>query len=79
MGKKKNTVRTLPSGEKVVHSPDDTITLVPDNRLITLLAATAEVTLAAEAAQRAKLQKAVDDKRASLDAGDAVPHDKRPV
>lgn len=38
MGAKKDTIRTLPSGERVVHSPDGTQRLMPTNALAALLA-----------------------------------------
>lgn len=79
MGSKRPTIRTLPSGEKVVHTPDDRLTLVPENRLATYLANNAEEIAAGENAQRDKLLAAIEDKKASLEAGDTVPNDKRPV
>lgn len=79
MGKKRPSIRTLPTGEKVVHSPDDTLRLVPQNRMLNMLVSAAEQTAAAEDQTAARLLAAVDDKRAALDAGDAVPNEKRPI
>lgn len=79
MGKKRHSIRTLPSGEKISHSPDDRSTLLPENRLLTYLSNNSEAFSDAEAARRDKLLKAIDDKKAALDSGDAVPNDKRPI
>lgn len=79
MGSKKPSIRTLDSGEKVVHTPDNRLTLVPENRLVTYLANNAEQIAAGEDAQRGKLLQAIEDKKAALEAGDTVPNDKRPV
>ena len=79
MGKKRATYRTLPTGEKVVHAPDERVTLVPENRLATYLTNNADQIAAGEKAQRDKLLQAIDDKKAALDSGDAVPNDKRPI
>lgn len=79
MGKKRSSIRTLPSGEKIVHSPDERVTLVPENRLATYLTNHSEDFSAAEAERRDRLMKAIDDKKSALDTGDAVPNDKRPI
>jgi hypothetical protein len=79
MGSKRPSIRTLDSGEKAIHTPDDRLTLVPENRLVTYLANNADAIAEGENAQRAKLLKAIEDKKAALDAGDAVPNDKRPL
>ena len=79
MGKKRSTIRTLPSGEKAVHSPDERLTLVPEERLVTFLANNTDELSAGEDRQREKMLSAIAEKKAALDAGDAVPHDKRPI
>jgi hypothetical protein len=79
MGAKKPSIRKLPSGEKVVHRPDETITLVPENKVLGFLIATQDE-FQAEAVQiQERLLEAIESKQESLDAGDPVPHDKRPI
>lgn len=73
------SVRTLPSGEKILHSPDGSQRLIPEGKADKFLAA-----LAADIDQQAveldtALLDAIQAKRDSLDAGEAVPHDKRPI
>lgn len=80
MGKKRDSVRTLPdSGEKVVHHPDGEQDLVRTGREVKRLASGAEAAAARVQALREAALRDVRDKRESLDAGDPVPHDKRPV
>ena len=79
MGKKRPSVRTLPTGEQVRHDPDGEQHLKPENRAERFLAAYNDQIRSAMAAQRQAALDAIDAKRASLDAGDAVPHDKRPI
>lgn len=79
MGKKRPSIRTLPSGEKAVHTPDGRMTLITENRMLAALEAQSQEIAAAEADRQALLLESIADKQASLDAGDAVPHDKRPI
>lgn len=79
MGNKKPSVRTLPSGEKVLHSPDGSQRLIPENKVSKFLAAIQPETDQAAAELDTALLEAVQAKRDSLDAGDPVPHDKRPI
>lgn len=79
MGKKRSSVRKLPSGEKVRHDPDGREYLVPEDKaglFLDAISADVEATLAAR--QQALIE-AVDRKRARLEAGNAVPADKRPI
>lgn len=79
MGNKRPSVRTLPTGEKVVHYPDGSQYLVPANKMKTTLLTNAAETEQeiADAAQR--VLDGIDAKQASLDAGDTVPNEKRPI
>ena len=79
MGDKRPSVRTLPSGEKVVHHPDGTQRLIPSGRAKATLAATAAQADADAAALESRMLDAVAAKREALASGDAVPGDKRPV
>ena len=80
MGSKRPSKRTLPSGEKVMHYPDGTIRLIPDgSKVARFLAAIRPETDEAVAALDTKMAEAIQAKIDSLDAGDAVPHDKRPL
>jgi len=79
VGKNKNTIRKLPTGEKVVHAPDEKLTLVSPNRMLQLLNATSDEVREAEQQRQDKLLEAITAKRAAQDSGDAVPADKRPV
>jgi hypothetical protein len=79
MGKNKNTIRKLPTGEKVVHAPDEKLTLVSPNRMLQLLNATSGDLQEAEQQRQDRLLEAIATKRAAQDSGDAVPADKRPV
>jgi hypothetical protein len=79
VGKKRPSVRSLPSGEKVVHNPDGSQFLVPENKVTRFLEATHEATQEKVAALDTAMMEAIQAKRDSLDAGDAVPHDKRPI
>lgn len=79
MGKKRDSVRTLPSGEKVVHHPDGEQDLIKTGRMARRLASDADETSEAVAALRRAALDRVAAKAGSLDEGDAVPHDKRPL
>ena len=79
MGAKRPSVRTLKTGEKVVHYPSGEQLLVAHNSLLDTLVSTEEADRAADAALTDQRLAAVDAKRESLDAGDAVPDDKRVV
>jgi hypothetical protein len=79
MGDKKPSIRTLPSGEKVMHYPDGSQRLMPQNKAARFLAANREDTDRQSAELDSRLLDAVAAKREALDAGDAVPHDKRPI
>ncbi len=79
MGEKRPSVRTLPSGEKVLHSPDGTQRLIPESKVGNFLSAIQAETEQAAAELDTSLLDAVKAKQESLDAGDAVPYDKRPI
>lgn len=79
MGRKRASVRTLPSGEKVVHTPDGVVRLIPEGRVEKFLAAGQEEAERQLAEIRDRMMAEVEAKRSSLDAGDPVPHDKRPL
>lgn len=79
MGKKRPSVRTLPSGERVRHDPDGEQHLAPQDKAQRFLKASADQIQAVQEENRRALAEALADKRARLDAGDAVPHDKRPI
>jgi hypothetical protein len=79
MGDKVPSVRTLPSGEKVLHSPDGSQRLIPEGKADKFLEAlAADIEQQALALDTAMLD-AIQAKREALDAGEAVPHDKRPI
>ena len=71
--------RTLKSGEKVVVLEDGVKQMIAANSLANTLMATENQLREADAAKTAARLEAVQAKRDSLDAGDAVPDDKRPV
>ena len=79
MGKKRDSVRTLPGGRRVVHHPDGEQDLIPTDRAERRLESSSAEAFARVAELRDEAQRAVREKRESLDAGDAVPHDKRPI
>lgn len=79
MGDKIPSVRTLPSGEKVLHSPDGSQRLIPEGKAGKFLSALAADIEQQAAALDTAMIDAIQAKRESLDAGDAVPHDKRPI
>lgn len=79
MGDKRPSIRTLPSGEKVLHNPDGTQRLVPESKIGKYLAAIQVETDQAAAELDTVMMEAVQAKRDSLDTGDVVPHDKRPI
>jgi hypothetical protein len=79
MGKKRTSTRTLPSGERVRHHPDGTQTLVSESKADRFLKAVSDNTEKRMAELDAALLGAISEKRAELEAGDAVPDDKRPI
>lgn len=79
MGKKRSSLRTLDTGEQVRHDPDGEQHLKPENRAEQFLAAFNDQINGQIAAQKQAMQDAIKAKRDSLDAGNAVPHDKRPI
>jgi len=79
MGSKRPSKRTLPSGEKVMHYPDGTIRLIPEGKVARFLATIQPETDQAAAALDTRIAEAIQAKIDSLDAGDSVPHDKRPI
>lgn len=79
MGDKRPSIRTLPSGEKVMHNPDGTQRLIPENKVGKFLAAIQVETDQAAAELDTVMMDAVQAKRDALDTGDVVPHDKRPI
>jgi hypothetical protein len=79
MGKKRDSVRTLPGGRRVVHHPDGEQDLIPTDRADRRLESGSPAAFGRVAELREGAQRAVREKRESLDAGDAVPHDKRPI
>lgn len=79
MGKKRDSIRTLPSGQKAVHHPDDEMDLIPNARAVKRLASSQESTSAKVAELRDNAVRAAREKRESLEAGNAVPSDKRPI
>ena len=79
MGEKRPSIRTLPSGEKVMHNPDGTQRLISENKVGKFLAAIQVETDQAAAELDTVMMDAVQDKRDALDTGDVVPHDKRPI
>lgn len=79
MGNKRDSVRTLPNGDKVVHHPDGEQDLIQDGRMVKRLASSEESTAAKVAELREKAQASARKKREALEAGNAVPSDKRPI
>lgn len=79
MGDKRPSIRTLPSGEKIMHYPDGSQRLIPESKAARFLSALREETDRQSAELDSRLLDAVTAKREALDAGDAVPHDKRPI
>lgn len=79
MGDKRPSVRTLPSGEKVMHYPDGTQRMIPENKVERLLATIRPETDQQAAELDTAMMDAIQAKRDALDTGDAVPHDKRPI
>lgn len=79
MGSKRPSLRTLPSGEKAVHHPDDTQYLVPASLLISTLISTESDRRDISDALVAERLGAVDSKRESLAVGNEVPGDQRAV
>ena len=79
MGNKRDSVRTLPDGRKVVHHPGGEQDLIADGRAVSRLASDQDATSAKVAELRGAAQRAARAKRGSLGGGDSVPSDKRPV
>lgn len=80
MGATRPTIRTLPSGEKVMHYPDGHQELIPRSSPVAdLLASREEILAAANDELAAQRMAAVAEKQESLDAGNPVPPDKRVV
>ena len=80
MGSKRPSIRTLPSGERVMHYPDGHQELIRDSSPISdMLGCREEELHIASQELAAQRLEAVDRKRESLDAGNPVPHDKRVV
>jgi hypothetical protein len=63
----------------VVDHPDGEQDLIPTDRAERRLESSSGEAFGRVAELREAAQRAVRDKRESLDAGDAVPHDKRPI
>lgn len=79
MGKKRSSIRTLPSGEKVVHHPDGSQTLIVSAGLRDTVESTENAMREADLAKTAARLAAIKAKRDALASGDAVPDDKRAV
>ena len=79
MGDKRPSVRTLPSGEQVVHHPGGDQYLIPTTSLADLLAHTEPEQRSAQEELTTKRMSTIDAKRESLAAGDEVPGEKRAV
>lgn len=80
MGNKRPSVRTLPTGEKVMHYPDGHQKLIVEHSpLRDMLDSRAGELDAASAALTEQRLAAVTEKQESLDAGNPVPADKRPI
>lgn len=79
MGKKRDSVRTTPLGRKVVHHPDGEQDLIRSPRMAKRLASSEGHAFDGVRELREAALRDVAGKRESLDAGEPVPHDKRPV
>jgi len=79
MGDKRPSVRTLPSGEQVVHHPGGEQYLIPTTSLADVLAHVEPETRAAGDALTAERMSTIDAKRESLATGDVVPGEKRAI
>lgn len=79
MGNKRPSVRTLPSGEQVLHSPDGSEVIIASPGLRGTVESTENAMREEDAVKTAARLAAVRAKRESLAAGDAVPDDKRVV
>lgn len=79
MGDKRPSIRKLSSGEKVVHYPSGEQHLLPTGKTAKLLAAMQDGIDRHAQELADSLMRAIADKRDSLEAGDPVPDDKRPV
>lgn len=79
MGQKRPSIRTLPSGEKVMHYPDGTQRLIPEDKVRSFLDTIREDVDRRSDEIDHRLMEAVRAKKESLDSGDSVPDDKRPV
>ncbi len=79
MGEKRDSIRTLPTGEQVIHSPDGTQRLIPTNILADRLAAVQTEYEWANAERQHALLSEVTSKQEAMDGGlQPVPADKRP-
>jgi hypothetical protein len=79
VGKKRISIRTLPSGESVRDHPDGTQELISESKIDRFRRSLRGDIDARQADLEADLMRAIDEKRAQLEAGDAVPDDKRPI
>lgn len=79
VGDKQPSVRTLETGEKVIHYPDGRQVLEPHNSLADALDEQSENQEAASEALRQSLIDAATIKREALASGTPVPPDKRIV
>ena len=79
MGKKRDSIRTMPGGQQVVHHPDGEMDLIPNGRMVKRLASSEDSTAAKVAELKEQALRAAQEKRDSLAAGNAVPSDKRPI
>lgn len=79
MGDKRPSVRTLTSGEQVVHHPGGDQYLIPTTSLADVLAHREPELRAAEDDLTAQRMSTIDAKRESLASGDEVPGEKRAV
>lgn len=80
MGNKRPSVRTLPTGERVVHYPDGHQKLIQDHSPVRdMLDYRSNELDAADAALTEQRIAAVTEKQEALDAGSPVPADKRPI
>lgn len=77
MGDKRPSVRTLPSGEQVVHHPGGDQYLIPTTGMAEVLAHTEPERRAAQDDLTEKRMSTIDAKRDSLASGDVVPGEKR--
>lgn len=80
MGNTRPTVRTLPTGEKVMHYPDGHQELIPSGSPINdYLDSNEEAIQVANDLLTEERIATITEKQESLDAGNPVPNDKRVV